>query len=163
MIPAARPHYHSCGTAIHLRPLSLKVTFPLRASCTASFLHVTFSRALRTAIIAGRPNTKVFYDVAHPDRGRGIPEGSRATGHKKKAIRLSRRGKKGVTGGRKNRREGKRETTRATSGDGREEVSVIKLRGNPKFSIFSRFMQREITRRGHTRGLVFSTNSLQPQ
>lgn len=152
LIPAARPHYHSCGTAIHLRPLLRKVTFPLRASCTASFLHVTFSRALRTAIIAGRPNTKVFYDVAYPDRGRGIPWGwAKRAGHKKKAIRLAAR--KGGHG-RKNRREA------ARSDGGRKERKWALLNCvETQSSIFSRFMQREITQRGHAHTRAcFSTN-----
>lgn len=105
---------------IHLRLLPppllpREITFPLGASCTASFRHVTFSRALRTAIIVGRPNTKVFYDVAHPDRspGNSSPRGrTKRPGHKKKAIRALRAGKGGHEKGKENGREGKRETER---------------------------------------------------
>lgn len=108
-------------------PLTKNNAFPLCAPCIASFLHVTFSRALRTAIIADRPNTKVFYDVAYPDRGRGIPRGrTKRAGHKKKAIRLA--GKGGHA--RKEKLTESNEKRRWAEG---EEVSVIKLCGNPKF------------------------------
>lgn len=110
-------------------PLTKSNAFPLRASCTASFLHVTFSRALRTAIIAGRPNTKVFYDVAYPDRGRGIPKGRTKTGETQKESHPVRGGKRGL----RERKEKLTESGEKRQRAEREEVSVIKLRGNPKF------------------------------
>lgn len=108
-----RQHYHSCGTSIHLRPFTRKVTFSSSSVVyIASFLHVTFSRALRTAIIAGRPNTKVFYDVAHPDRGRGCRrDGRNGRDTKRKAIRLSQRR------GKRRERSGSREERKTTGGE----------------------------------------------
>lgn len=130
-------------------PLTKNNAFPLCTLCIASFLHVTFSRALRTAIIADRPNTKVFYDVAYPDRGRRISRGrTKRAGHKKKAIRLA--GKGGHA--RKEKLTESDEKRRRAEG---EEVSVIKLRGNPKFHFQPIYAARDNAMGARTRGLVF--------